>query len=363
MSGSGSSAYFRSTKPSFLSQVRERTFDGNKNESPPTRRSTTKANSPSPHSSKNSNTSQSGLGDLMPRSKTNNTSRTSSSGLGGMTPTSDGGSPSSGLGKLTPVPMSGGSTGVSPLSGLTPMSTSSTATTSSAITLNNLPPLDVSSSSETMPTPPVPKPRTKKLSMPSKAADTPIQPPKPRPRSFHEEESFAVVSSADINAPIPAPRKKFVSPVKPDSPEGQPLIRERIFSKGTKEYKAQKKDSPRLIPKPKPEIDVIPQPMQNPLQNQASKGLAMLPPFFVDEDPRSIINIIDLDIQSSMRSQYLTKEDIEVNNECDSDEETNQQVEPSFNNYYYYYTDWNVIIITPTICFAILPLIVFRVNY
>lgn len=201
---------------------------------------------------------------------------------------------------------------------------------------------------ETTPTQPVPKPRVKRNSVKTPPTNTspvrtppmnnspvqtpPSQPPQPKPRtrSFDNNDDFQIIrsktppitSSPTPTPPVPSPRKNVKKEVKlNDSPRLQ------AYSKGTKEYKAAQKKDYRPSSANSPPSTVVTPPTLSPYLPSPSKDIPKLPFHHItlDEGPRSIINVIDLDIQTSIRSQYLTKEEMEENEE-DSDEETNKQV-------------------------------------
>ena len=121
-------------------------------------------------------------------------------------------------------------------------------------------------------------------------------------------------SDTTFTPPIPAPRKN--KPTIASNP------RERIYSKGSKEYKEQK-ESTNYSPPHVPPVTTT--------KGGNVKGPGLFPqlPFYTsldDEPPRSIIAIVDLESEMSIRNNYLKLDDLQVEIEPDSDEETNEQV-------------------------------------
>ena len=319
MSDFSNSAYFnKSFKPTFVTQMRKRTFgEGDKDkvtgEKPPE--------------------------DIQP--KTNPPSAITLSELTASqelqaTPTSQAvhkhkaSSRATGLGNLAP-------THLSPDKQATPTSqlVSRPKTAPSNSGLGNLAPTQLSPDRQATPTSrPIPKPRTKKSSVPSRngsSGELFSSAPRPRPRSFNGEDSFVLVEP-----PVPAPRSN--TPVKQVTEEPtvpaprsntpvkqvteEPTARVRVYSKGTEEYKAHKKSQQQQSGADPLECTPHKTP---PKDEKVAKGPTMFshltPDYMLDESPRSLIQILDLDIETSMRNRYVKREE-----SIDSDEETNVQV-------------------------------------
>ena len=187
---------------------------------------------------------------------------------------------------------------------------------------------------------PVAAPRRKKLSNPSNNLSTvtkdssPVPSARPRPSSFHGEDSLKLYEI--VQPPIPKPRKNqpgksikkqdepvsktshgtFNGPL--DSALEAPTERRRVYSKGSKEYKAQITGTSRDTFTKTSEIHVEPS-FVSKVPFQRHSGIGLCP----DDDssgPRSIIPMLDLAEMSLVRNYEKSRYD-EV-------EETDNIIEP-----------------------------------